>query len=150
MSKRTVKRHQFSMDFKLKLLKEYYESGNSKYSISKQYGVDDATFLRWVREFESKSLSLPQELGELEKQVYMSRKKSIEKHPSPEMSELERLQDENRRLRKALSYSELRNEALNEVLKIGREQYGIDLLKKAGAKQLATFGSDIPVPPSGA
>ena len=42
---------------------------------------------------------------------------------------------ENARLRKALEYSELRNEALNEVLKIGKEKYGIDLLKKAGAKQ---------------
>lgn len=50
-------------------------------------------------------------------------------------SEEERLREENARLRKALEYSELRNEALNEVLKIGREQYGIDLLKKAGAKQ---------------
>lgn len=39
------------------------------------------------------------------------------------------------RLRKALEYSELRNEALHEVLKIGREQFGIDLLKKVGAKQ---------------
>ena len=39
------------------------------------------------------------------------------------------------RLRQALEYSELRNEALSEVLKIGREEYGIDLLKKAGAKQ---------------
>lgn len=29
-----------------------------------------------------------------------------------------------------MSYSELRNEALHEVLKIGRERYGIDLLKK--------------------
>ena len=38
-------------------------------------------------------------------------------------------------LRKALAYSELRNEALHEVLKIGKEQYGLDLLKKAGAKQ---------------
>ena len=38
-------------------------------------------------------------------------------------------------LRKALSYSVLRNEALHELLKIGREQYGIDLLKKAGAKR---------------
>ena len=65
----------------------------------------------------------------------MARKKSIECQPTSEMTELERLRDENQRLRKALSYSELRNEALNEVLKIGREQYGIDLLKKAGAKQ---------------
>ena len=47
----------------------------------------------------------------------------------------EELEDEIMRLRKALEYSELRNEALHEVLKIGREQFGIDLLKKVGAKQ---------------
>ena len=47
----------------------------------------------------------------------------------------EELEDEIIRLHKALEYSELRNEALNEVLKIGREQFGVDLLKKAGAKQ---------------
>jgi hypothetical protein len=47
----------------------------------------------------------------------------------------ESLKTEITRLRKALEYSELRNEALSELLKIGREEYGIDLLKKAGAKQ---------------
>lgn len=135
MSKRTLKRQQFSKDYKLQLLKEYYESGSSMYSISKKHGVDDVTFLRWVKSFESKSLTLPEDLSELENQVYMARKKSIEGKPSPEMTELERLRDENLRLRKALSYSELRNEALHEVLRIGRDRYGIDLLKKAGAKQ---------------
>ena len=135
MSKERLKRRPFSMEFKLQLLKEYYESGSSMHSISKQHGVNDVTFYRWVRSFESKGLSLPSELSELENQVYMARKRSIERQPSSEMTELERLRDENQRLRKALSYSELRNEALNEVLKIGREQYGIDLLKKAGAKQ---------------
>ena len=47
----------------------------------------------------------------------------------------EQLVKEIENLRKALAYSELRNEALHEVLKIGKEQYGLDLLKKAGAKQ---------------
>ena len=123
------------MDFKLQLLKEYYESGSSMYSISKKHGVDDVTFFRWVKSFESKSISLPEDLSELENQVYMARKKSIAGKPSPAMTELDRLRDENLRLRKALSYSELRNEALHEVLRIGRDRYGIDLLKKAGAKQ---------------
>ena len=123
------------MDFKLQLLKEYYESGLSMYSISKKHGVNSVTFLRWVKSIDSQSLSLPEELIELENQIYMKRKKPIERNTSPEMTELERLRDENLRLRKALSYSELRNEALHEVLKIGRDRYGIDLLKKAGAKQ---------------
>ena len=77
------------MDFKLQLLKEYYESGSSMYGISKKYGVDDATFIRWVKLYESKSLSLPQELIELENQVYMARKKSIDEKPSSEMTELD-------------------------------------------------------------
>ncbi|MDY5773205.1 MAG: transposase [Bacteroidaceae bacterium] len=135
MSKERLKRQPFSMDFKFRLLKEYYESGLSMYSISKKHGVNSVTFLRWVKSIESQSLSLPEELSELENQIYMKRKKPIERNTSPEMTELERLRDENLRLRKALSYSELRNEALHEVLKIGRDRYGIDLLKKAGAKQ---------------
>ena len=135
MSKERLKRQPFSMDFKLQLLKEYYESGLSMYSISKKHGVNSVTFLRWVKSIDSQSLSLPEELSELENQIYMKRKKPIERNTSPEMTELERLRDENLRLRKALSYSELRNEALHEVLKIGRDRYGIDLLKKAGAKQ---------------
>ena len=135
MSKERLKRQPFSMDFKLQLLKEYYESGLSMYSISKKHGVNSVTFLRWVKSIDSQSLSLPEELIELENQIYMKRKKPIERNTSPEMTELERLRDENLRLRKALSYSELRNEALHEVLKIGRDRYGIDLLKKAGAKQ---------------
>lgn len=135
MSKGRVNRQKFNMDFKLQMLKEYYESGSSMYSISKRHGVEAVTFFRWVRLFESKSLSLPEELSELENRVYMARKKSIEIKSSHDMTELEKLRDENFRLRKALSYSELRNEALNEVLKISRERYGIDFLKKAGAKQ---------------
>ena len=57
MSKERLKRQPFSMDFKLQLLKEYYESGLSMYSISKKHGVNSVTFLRWVKSFESQSLS---------------------------------------------------------------------------------------------
>lgn len=35
MSKQTSNRHQFSLDFKLRLLKEYYSNDNSKYSVRK-------------------------------------------------------------------------------------------------------------------
>lgn len=115
--------------------KEYYESGSTKYSLCKKYSVDYVTFSRWERYFESKTLSLPSDLTELEHQVYMARKKSESSKATGPQTESERLREENLRLRKALAYSELRNEALHELLKIGREQYGIDLLKKAGAKR---------------
>ena len=65
----------------------------------------------------------------------MQKKRKIIANPTTPTSSEEQLAQEVENLRKALAYSELRNEALNEVLKIGREQYGIDLLKKVGAKQ---------------
>lgn len=117
------------------MLKEYYESGSTKYRLCKKYSVDYVTFSRWESYFESKTLSLPSDLTELEYQVYMARKKSESSKATGPQTESERLREENLRLRKALAYSELRNEALHELLKIGREQYGIDLLKKAGAKR---------------
>lgn len=135
MSNKSRERKNYSVEFKLRMLKEYYESGSTKYSLCKKYSVDYVTFSRWERYFESKALSLPTDVEELENQVYMARKKSESSKAAGSQTESERLQDENQRLRKALAYSELRNEALHELLKIGRERYGVDLLKKAGAKR---------------
>lgn len=75
--------------------------------------------------------------SELLEKISLMRKERLARHQCegiPQSKE-EELAAEIARLRKALEYSELRNEALNEVLRIGREEYGIDLLKKAGAKQ---------------
>ena len=124
----------FDDQFRLSVLKDYYESGASYTQIARKYDVCSSNIITWERKYMKKCVSLPSDIQELEKQVFMA-KKTRDSRPQQVMSEAEKLREENARLRKALEYSELRNEALNEVLKIGREQYGIDLLKKAGAKQ---------------
>ena len=130
---RRTPRH-FDDQFRLSVLKDYYESGASYYQIARKYGVGCSNIITWERKYMNKCVPLPADIQELEKQVFMA-KKSKEARVPQVKSEEDKLREENARLRKALEYSELRNEALNEVLKIGREQYGIDLLKKAGAKQ---------------
>ena len=132
-TKKLSNHHLIDLSFKLEILTGYYSSCESISFISKKYGVHRCNLYRWIKEFEngSKSLSLSEELFN---KLSDMRKKRLEKTSSlPESREV--LQDEIARLRKALEYSELRNEALHEVLKIGRQEYGIDLLKKAGAKQ---------------
>lgn len=42
----------------------------------------------------------------------------------------EMLEDRIIRLRMAMEYSEFRNEDLNKILKIGHEQFSVDLLKR--------------------
>ena len=129
---RRTPRH-FDDQFRLSVLKDYYESGASYSQISRKYDVSSGNVIAWERKYMNKCVPLPADIQELEKQVFMA-KKSKEARVPQVKSEEDKLREENARLRKALEYSELRNEALNEVLKIGREQYGIDLLKKAGAK----------------
>ena len=130
---RRTPRH-FDDQFRLSVLKDYYESGASYSQISRKYDVSSGNDIAWERKYMNKCVPLPADIQELEKQVFMA-KKSKEARVPQVKSEEDKLREENARLRKALEYSELRNEALNEVLKIGREQYGIDLLKKAGSKQ---------------
>ncbi len=123
----------YEVSFKFQVLSEYYSSGESIGFISNKFSISKATLFRWNKDFEtsSKSLSLSEEL--LNKLSEMRNKRQEDE--SKILESKEALQAEIVRLRKALAYSELRNDALQEVLKIGREEYGIDLLKKAGAKQ---------------
>ena len=134
MKKERKPARHFDDQFRLSVLKEYYESSASCYQIAHKYGITNSNINAWEQKYMNKCVSLPTDIIELEKQVFMA-KKARDSRPQQIMSEEEKLREENVRLRKALEYSELRNEALNEVLKIGKEQYGIDLLKKAGAKQ---------------
>ena len=133
MKKERRKVSHFDDQFRLSVLKEYYESGVSCYRIARKYGINNSNITKWEKKYMDKCVSLPPDIFELEKQVFMARK--TREASLPQMSDEDKLRDEISRLRKALEYSELRNEVLNEVLKIGKEQYGIDLLKKAGAKQ---------------
>ena len=60
-----------------------------------KYSADYVTFSRWERYFESKTLSLPSDLTELEHQVYMARKKSESSKATGPQTESERLREEN-------------------------------------------------------
>ena len=134
MAKSEKVRTHYSEEFKLSALKDMYENGLSINSTAKKYGISSrATIKNWEMQYpiESKMLSLPDEV--ITKVQTMRKAKALT--ASDGLSREEQLQQEVANLRKALAYSELRNEALHEVLKIGKEQYGVDLLKKVGAKQ---------------
>ena len=101
-------------------------------SICRKYQLSKGTILRWEKEYVLAEKALPLSSELLRKLEQM---RTFKETAKVSRSREEELEDEIMRLRKALEYSELRNEALHEVLKIGREQFGIDLLKKVGAKQ---------------
>ena len=131
--KRTHRR--YDLDFKLTVLTDYFQLGESRNFIARKYGIDHTNIILWERQYalEEKDLNLSTEL--CRKLESMRKAKKMKESSVVNKTREDELQEEILKLRRALEYSELRNEALNEVLKIGKEQYGVDLLKKAGAKQ---------------
>lgn len=132
MGKKGISHRKFSIEFKLSVLSDYFQSNQSEGSICKKYQLSKGTILRWEKEYVLAEKALPLSSELLKKLEQM---RTLKETSKVSRSREEELEDEIMRLRKALEYSELRNEALHEVLKIGREQFGIDLLKKVGAKQ---------------
>ena len=134
-SKKKKEHRSYSRDFKLQVLKDMYEHDLLYGFIACKYGILVFYSLNlWEKEFPLTHKSLSLSTATIQKVMSIRKKKEEAKAAAVKTKE-EQLQYEISCLRKALEYSELRNEALNELLKIGKEDYGIDLLKKAGAKQ---------------
>lgn len=127
--KRHSSHRHFSSDFKLSVLTDYRSSNMSKYAICRKYGIYQQSLDDWLTLYSQESLSLPKEI--IQKISSLKKKKD----PVSPQTEEEKLRAEVSRLQEALKYSELRVEGLTELLKIGKEEFGLDLLKKGGAEQ---------------
>lgn len=135
MKTEKTKHAAFSTDFKLEVLTYYYSHDLSMTFTGKQFGVSRSSIRDWIKSFELDDNLLPLSEDLIKKVHIMRHTKELRDSSNPPRSETEILREQNSRLQKALEYSELRNEALMEVLKIGKEEYGLDLFKKAGVKQ---------------
>ena len=118
MKTEKTKHSPFGLDFRLEVLTYYYGNNVSISFAGKKFGVSRSSIRDWEKSFESeeKLLSLSQDL--IRKVEIMRQKKELRKLANPPKSETDILREQNARLNKALEYSELRNEALMEVLKI--------------------------------
>ena len=95
---------------KQQIISEYLTGDQSFKALSTKYGVNGRTIQTWVRAFRrlDNATGLP-----------------LSKEDSPEL----------KALKKQLQQAELKNELLEEILRLSEEQTGIDLRKKFGAGQ---------------
>ena len=132
MGSKHSKHRIFSEDFILTLLREYYSSDVSINFICRKYNIGSASFYYWQKKYDldKKMLSLSPDI--INKVKVMRSKKEMEKVA---LTREEELEAQVSKLKKALEYSELRNQGLMKVIEICSKEYGEDLLKKAGSKQ---------------
>ena len=114
-------RKSYSDAFKRQVLEDYFRSGKTKLSCCRQWGVPWTTFQKWL-------------------EACKIAKKSVPLHPQMKDMDakeqvIDNLRAENERLRQENEWHRLRVAAYERLLEIIKEEDGIDLLKKGGAKQ---------------
>jgi transposase-like protein len=95
---------------KQQIISEYLTGDQTFESLSKKYGVNSRTIQTWVRAFRLKQLPVV-------------------------ASSVKHGQDDLKLLKKQLKDAELKNELLEEMLRLSQEHTGVDLRKKFGARQ---------------
>ena len=122
------KRHHYSEEERLSILRDYYSSGMSMYACVQKYHMStNSILIRWKKEYEShpEFVSLQSEPKELD---MANRDKESYKE------EIAQLKKRNKELEKALAFSKLETEARDLMISIAEEQFNIPIRKKAGAK----------------
>lgn len=118
----------YSEDFKLSVIRDYYSSGMSKHACTKKYHLSSPTMLlSWLRKYESSenSVSLALDLSE---EDMSNRSKDDYKEENAQLKK--RIRD----LEKALEFSRLETMARDMLIDKAEEYFDIPIRKKSGAK----------------
>jgi len=111
----------YSESFRGQVLDDYFHSSGTIVSCAKRWGIPSNSLRNWLDACKS------------EEKCVSLRSNSI--HMDAKDQALENLRVENERLRREAEYHKLRAAGYERLLEIVKQEDGIDLLKKDGAKQ---------------
>ncbi len=117
--KRTL--NHYSQSFKQQVLDDYFQSGMSQAGCCRKWNIPLTTLSSWLRTCTSQEKSVSLHSNSI--------------HMDAKDQALENLRVENERLRREAEYHKLRVAGYERLLEIVKQEDGIDLLKKDGAKQ---------------
>lgn len=128
------KSKKYEEHFKRLVVSEVLSGKITKEEARRRYNIaGKSTVLKWMRTMAGlKSSAVGTDPVPILRCMGKDTGKSISKD---DRMEQERLHAEIKQLKAALEHSKLKGRAYEIMLEIGREQYGIDLEKKPGAKQ---------------
>lgn len=121
----STKRRTFTEAFKMQVLSDYYSNGCNVRATARKWGIVHQNILQWQKDScknQNKDVSLPQEESETDMR-------------SEEKQDILALQERIFQLEKSLEYERLRVSAYERLIEIVKQEDGIDVLKKDGAKQ---------------
>ena len=114
-------RNHYSQSFKQQVLDDYFQSGMNQVECARKWQIKRPTLTLWLSSC-------------------VNQKKAVSLHPKSKHMDakdqaIADLRLENERLRREVEYNKLRAAGYERLLEIVKQEDGIDLLKKDGAKQ---------------
>lgn len=116
----------YSDSEKLQIIGEFLESGESMDTFQTKYGMGHCTLSRWMIKFGMKTISPP---------PFIVMKEKLKSIPEVKSLREQALEEKISKLEKELEAAKLKAEAYNALIEVAEEELGIDIRKKAGAKQ---------------
>ena len=121
----STKRRTFTEAFKMQVLSDYYSNGCNTRATARKWGIVHQNIQQWLKtscENQNKDVSLPQEEPKTDMRA-------------EEKQNILTLQERISQLEKSLEYERLCVAAYERLIEIVKQEDGIDVLKKDGAKQ---------------
>ena len=120
--------NQYSEEFKLSVVRDYYSSGMSKYACQKKYKLSSSRLLRnWLSKYEYSSESLPLSSKQGEEDM-------VNRSQDSYKEENAQLKKRVRELEKALELSKLETQVRDMLIDKAEDYFDIPIRKKSGAK----------------
>ena len=116
----------YSDSEKLQIIGEFLESGESMDTFQTKYGMGHCTLSRWMIKFGMKTISPP---------PFIVMKEKLKSIPEVKSLREQALEEKISKLEKELEAAKLKAEAYNTLIEVAEEELGVDIRKKAGAKQ---------------
>lgn len=114
------KRHLLSWFIRRQIVVEYLEGGKTLQQLSEGYKIPYQSISRWVRSYQDD---------------VKKRNARILIEMTEEQKQYEALKQQNEALKKELEFAQMKSRAMEIILDLAKEEYGIDLRKNSGAKQ---------------
>lgn len=121
----TKLRHFYNDAEKLQIIVEYMSSGESMERFQSKHGLGHCTLSRWMTTF-GLSNTTPSQYIEMKTKLTESSEKTVRERT---------LEVKVAQLEKELEAEKLKTEAANAMIDVAEDELGVDIRKKAGAKQ---------------
>lgn len=115
----------FTEEFKKARVKEYEAGEFTTIEISRLYGIQQSLFYRWIHKYS----------------IYNKKKIRVVEMEESSYKKVKDLQERIKELERAVGQKQLNIEFLEKMIKIAKEQYGIDIKKNFNTPQSSGSGS---------